>query len=393
MEPTQALEGIRVLDLSDEYSHYAGKLFADLGAEVLLIEKPGGSALRHRPPFLDRIPGRRSAAFESFNTGKRSRVIDLDSPDGWHDFECLVREADLIIEDWPNDVAGRRGLSIDALAVLNPQVVLATLTPFGRTGPYANYAASDLTVLALGGFLTMVGYPDLPPHQLPQRQAIAIGSMFLAVGAMMALFAAQRDKLGQHVDVSMQECVTMATENAVQTFDLTGSVRKRFAGSQRHAGTGLFEVADGYVYLFAGGMAARRFWANIVTWLADEGEPGASALADDRWTDLSFMSSEEAKAEFNAIFAPFVRKRTKAEIYQQGRDRQVPVCPVSSPRDIAENRQMAYRGFFQQVDIAGGTFRIPGVPFIMSETPGQVSAAPELNDAGLDYQTQRRAAS
>jgi benzylsuccinate CoA-transferase BbsE subunit len=248
---------------------------------------------------------------------------------------------------------------------------MLSITPFGQSGPYADHASDDLTLLALSGFLNMMGYPDGPPTQAHGEQAYAMGCMFGAVGAMMAVLHAQATGEGQHVDVAIQEAAAMAMENAAQFYELEGKVRRRFAGEQRHPGTGLFECSDGYIYLFAGGMAAARFWSNLVNWVNDEGVPGAAGLRGPEWSDLRYLDTEDSKQVFAEIVAPFMRARSKEVLYREGQARRVPLCPVSSPADILASRQLRARHFFTTATHrpSGRRFEVPGAPYRLSATP------------------------
>ena len=371
-----ALAGLKVLDLSQRYAHYCGKLFADMGADVILVEKPGsGSALRAEAPFIaDRHDPEFSIPFFYFNTSKRGITLDLEQDEGRELFRTLARDCDLVIEDGVPGALDALGLSYPSLAAIRPEIVVTSITPFGQTGPYARYAADDLTLLAMGGFLHMMGYPDAAPTQAYGNQAYAMGNMFGAVGSMMAVLGAQTSGEGQHVDIAIQECVAMALENAAQFYDLEKRVRTRFAGSQRLAGTGIFECADGSVYIFAGGMAAIRFWGNLVQWMKDEQVPSYEALDGPEWSDMGFLNSERAKDRFAQMFSVVAAGKSKEALYREAQRRRVPLCPVSTVADVAQNRQLAYRGFFTRVPHAGTERELvmPGAPYQMSATPSTV---------------------
>lgn len=323
MAQTAALAGLKVLDLSQRYAHYCGKLFADMGADVILVEQPRtGCALRAEAPFIgDRHDPERSIPFFYFNTSKRGITLDLTHPEGRELFKDLARDCDLIIEDRAPGTLEALGFGYSAVAAIRPRIVVTSITPFGQTGPYAQYAADDLTLLAMGGFLHMMGYPDAAPTQAFGQQAYAMGNMFGAVGSMMAVLGAQTSGEGQHVDVSIQECVTMALENAAQFYDLEKRVRTRFAGSQRQAGTGIFECADGSVYIFAGGMAAIRFWGNLVQWMKDEQVPAHETLDRPEWSDMAFLNSDRAKDQFADMFSVVAKHKAKEALYLEAQRR------------------------------------------------------------------------
>lgn len=383
------LAGLRVLDLSSRYAYYCGRLFADLGADVVLVEPPvSGCELRTRSPFIGNGSGPDDGIpFFVQCANKRGVTLDLDRPEGAELFGKLAATADLVIEDGVPGAMAMRGLSHADLLREKSDLVLTSITPFGQTGPYADAPADDLTLLALGGFLAMMGYPDREPTQAYGQQAEAMGCMFGAVGAMMALLGSDGGGAGQHVDISIQECTVMALENAAQFYDLEKRVRSRSAGAQRQAGTGLFPCVDGYVYIFVGGMAALRFWPNFVTWMHDEGVDQDGQFADARWTDMAFLDSSEAKQLFSTLFSAFAASRTKAQLYHDGQARRVPICPVSTPSDLVANRQLEHRQFFTSLrhEPSQRDITIPGVPFRLSRTPGQVRRpAPRLGEHNVE---------
>jgi benzylsuccinate CoA-transferase BbsE subunit len=395
-----ALTGIRVLDLSGLAGQYCGKQFADLGADVILIEPVGGSPVRREGPFLDdRAHVEFSLQFAYFNAGKRGAAIDLDRPEGQHIARQLAEDADLIVESEKPGLMERRGLSFASLLASNPKLVMTSVTPFGQTGPYANYEAEDIVALALGGLLYLGGYPDTAPIAAYGNQAFLAAAQFASVASMMALLAA--DEGGRHVDVSIQECVTMGLETAIQYYDLEKTVRKRASGEQIMAGVGVFACADGQIYLMAGGIASTGFWENLVNWLVDEAVGGARQLLEPAWKNHDYLSTPEAKTIFRKLFAPFAERHTKTYLYQKGQSRRIPICPINTPRDILTSRQLEYRSFFvsQKHTPSGRLLTVPGAPYQLQETPWRQSRpAPRLGEhtseilVGLGYDAAARAA-
>ena len=383
-----ALEGLRVLDLSGPLGNYAGKLFGDLGADVVLVEPPQGSGLRHQPPFLDDRPGLESSlAFAYHNTSKRGITLDLDRPEDQSRLRRLVKSADVLIETERPGVMNGRGLGYEALSALRPSLVMLSITPFGQTGPYAQYQAEDIVALALGGMLSLGGYPDTAPMSVHGDQAILCASMYGAVAASICLWNAETTGQGEHIDVSMQESVVMALENAVQFYDLEKTVRRRWAGEQRFAGTGVYACRDGYVFLMAGGIGANRFWDRTLQWFADERMVGVERLHGPEWQTVEHLQSDEAKRIFNEVYGPWAMQRSKAELYHGGQARKIPIAPVSSPADIVENRQLQSRGHFVDVPHGMGarTLRMPGAPYQLSATPWRVQRpAPKLGEHDLE---------
>lgn len=378
------LQGVRVLDLTGPAGNYCGKLFGDLDADVILVEPPGGSELRREGPFIgDSAHLEASLAFAYHNTSKRGLVLDLDHEEGQAVLRELASSASLmLVTARPADMA-RRGLDYAALCERNPALVYVSITPFGLSGPYADYVAEDIVAMALGGMLYLAGYPDGPPLAAHGKLAYAAASLFAAVAGLAALLSAEETGEGELVDVSIQECVVMGMENAAQFYDLEGTVRKRYAGEQRQAGAGVYHCKDGMFYMLAGGVASNRFWSNFVEWLMEEGVPGAEELTAPRWNDMAYLTSKEAKTRFAAVFNLFARTKTKLELYAVGQQRRIPICPVATPADIMQSRQLRHREFFVKPEhiLAREPITMPGAPYRFSATPWRLQRrAPMLGE-------------
>jgi benzylsuccinate CoA-transferase BbsE subunit len=380
----RALDGLRVLEIASPLTAYCGKMFADLGADVVLIEPPGGCRLRRERPFIEDNPGlETSLVFAYHNTSKRGITLNLAAEEGCALFRKLAGAADLVLEAEKPGVMAQRGLDHAALARTNPRLVMASISAFGQTGPYAQFEAEDLVGLAMGGLLYLGGYPDASPIRAYGGQAFLGASMYAAVGAMLALTEVESTGEGQQVDVSMQECMVMAMENAVQFFDLEGTVRKRYAGIQRFAGTGVFECRDGYIYMMAGGIGANKFWSYSLQWLLDEKVPGAERLTGERWNDIDYLLTDEAKRIFAEVFAPWAKTRTKSELYHEGQRRHIPLAPINTPADILRSEQLAHREYFVRVPHPQRVepLLMPGAPYRLARTPWRIARpAPRLGE-------------
>jgi benzylsuccinate CoA-transferase BbsE subunit len=381
---TSALAGLRVLDLSGPLGNYCGKLFGDLGADVILVEPPGGTQLRFEGPFIhDKVDIEGSLAFTYANTSKRSLTLDIEDGADRAVLLRLAETADLIIETYRPGTLDALGLDYATLASANPKIVVTSITPFGQTGPYAQYQANDLVGLALGGLLYLGGYPDTAPITTYGNQAYAAANLYGAVASMMALLASEQTGAGEHVDVSMQESVVMALETAAQFYDLEGSVKKRWGGKQRHAGTGVFPCRDGYIYFMAGGVGGNRFWRLSCDWFEEEAVPGSEQFRDERWLTHEFLGTDEAKQIFHDVFVPYAAQFTMEELYRKGQDKHVPIAPVSTPADLLKNPQLRHRGFFTEMKhfLLSEPFLAPGAPYQFSRTPWAMSRpAPRLGE-------------
>lgn len=379
---TAALEGLRVLDLSGAMGNYAGKLFADLGADVVLVEPPGGSELRREPPFIADVPGtERSLNFAYQNTSKRGICVNLATASGQRLLRDLAATADLVIETAQPGWMAARGMGYEDLSRVRPQIVVASITPFGQTGPYARMLATDLVGLATGGLLYMGGYRDAAPTQAHGEQAMKCAAMYGAVAAMLAVTEADMTGHGQHVDISMQESVTLALENAAQTYDLEGVVRRRPLGDQRFAGYGLFECKDGYIFLGSRGIGNSPAWTRSLQWFKDEGMAGVDRLYGAEWSDLDYLKSDEAREVFGELFMRWSRGHTKAWLYSEGQKRLIPLAPVSTPADLLDNPQLEARGHFVEFahPLLKQAARMPGAPYVLAHTPWRIRCpAPTL---------------
>lgn len=396
-----ALQGLRVLDLCTHATQYCGKLLAQLGAEVILVEPPAGSETRRTGPFIGDEPHtERSLSYAYLNQGKKGICLDAAKPQGRDLAMLLVRTADIVIEDWGAGALERCGLGYANLCAARPGVILTRISPYGQTGPYAAYSGDDLTALAMGGLLYLGGYPDTEPLAVYGQQAYLAAAQFAAVGSLIALWECEtKSGQGQQVDVSIQECVSMALENAAQFVDLEDTVRRRNGGLQRQAGTGVFPCRDGLVYLMAGGIAGNRFWGATAKWLQEAAAPGAASLLEPQWQDPAYLASDDAKDSFERIFLPYAATRTKAELYAEGQLRRIPICPVSTSADLLANPQLRHRHFFQTAEhpYTGASFTVPGAPYRLTETPWRLGVpAPRLgehtasilNELGIEFMDQ-----
>lgn len=378
-KPPSALSGLCVLDLAGPFGNYCGKLFADLGAETILVEPPEGAATRHEAPFAEGVAHpEASLRFAYENTSKRSVVLDLSSGNGRSALMALAAQADLLIEGFGAGGLERLGLAPAELRATNPALVVVRISPYGQTGPFAQWKADDNTLMAMGGMMSLAGYPDAAPLASGGMLAINAANLQAAVGAMVAVTAAELTGQGQDVDLSIQETVVLGLENAVQFWDMEGTLRRRYAGEQRQAGSGLFRCADGRVYLMAGGVAQSQFWHNTVNWLEESGSVDVTPLKESRWVDITYLRTAEAKAIFRTIFETFAASLTMATLYEQAQAHRVPLCPVNRPADLLQNRQLAHRDFFvrQKEAVPGRDLVLPGAPYRLGVTPWRLGARP-----------------
>lgn len=362
--------GLKVIDFTGELGPYAAKLFANLGADVIHIEPPGGDPLRRVGPFFGNRPGpERSLPYLYYNGGKRSLVVDLDHQEGRQVLRRLCAQADLFIESCAPGYLDGIGLSYDGLSHDNPRLVQTSITLFGHSGPLSGAPGSELTCAALSGFLYLAGVDNDKPVRAPDNQTYRMAEAYGAVGSAIALFHARRTGQGQRVDVPCIEAGAMALENAAQFWDLEGKIRR---GRGREAGTAtIHRCADGYIALVAIMGKNKVMWDPFVNWMAKEGVEGWQVFDDAKWIDPAYRSSSEGYATFCRIFERYTAKYPKSYLYEVGQQYKVAVTPVSDGKDLLENPQLRYRDYWQTLtnDTLGGVVTYPGAPYEFGELP------------------------
>ncbi len=216
------LEGIRVLDLTDEKGLLCGKVLGDFGADVIKIEKPGGDPARNIGPFYKDIPDPEKSLFWfATNTSKRGITLNIESADGQELFKRLAEKADIVVESFEPGYMDCLGLGYADLKAIKPDIIFTSITPFGQTGPYAHYQATDLIGAAMGGMARILGDLGRPPVRMgADPQSYFHAGLQGALGSMMAYYHREMTGVGQHVDVSMQDAVELTLMNAVEIFDI-----------------------------------------------------------------------------------------------------------------------------------------------------------------------------
>ena len=257
-----ALEGVRIMDASGPIGHYAGRLLADLGADVIKVEPPDGDPARRWAPLLPGVAEPESGLqFLLLNANKRGVTLDLTTPRGRELYLELAKTADVVMDSFSAAEAARLGLTTADLTAVKPELIHTSVTGWGLTGPRANWAYADIVGCAMSGVMQLAGEADGSPEQLPDMQGYHCASIDAAAGTMGALLYQQATGQGQRVEVAMQEALSMAQETAMMQADILGTNRERGVPLRGVSipGTGLYETADGHVYLMASGVAGTGF--------------------------------------------------------------------------------------------------------------------------------------
>ncbi len=389
-----ALTGIRVLDLTENYAAYAGRLLADLGADVIRVEGPTGSPVRALEPrrvASDEFPASYAHAF--LDAGKRSVVIDLTHPSGRNRFGQLAATSDVVIHT-PSETDV---IEPAHLRVANPKLVVASVTPFGLEGPRAKDSAGDLGLLAAGGLLSLGGYADSEPVAIAGAQAQLASGIFTAVAVLAALCSREQTGEGAWLDISGQECVAFALEDAVPEWYIAGRRRRRLGDTAREAGSGIYPCRDGYISMLAGRLGTAKAFAALTRWVAESGSEGAAALLEPRWQDFRYRQSPEGGTRCSDIVGACCRTRGKQELYREGQARQIAIAPVNTIADLLEDAQLSANSYFrsQHDPVSRRDLLFPGAPYRLSRTPADIrSPAPALgahDHGGESVETVHRA--
>jgi crotonobetainyl-CoA:carnitine CoA-transferase CaiB-like acyl-CoA transferase len=378
---TEKTEGLlspyRVLDLCDEKGLFCGKLMGDMGADVIKIEVPGGDPVREKGPFYkDEADAEKSLYWFSLNTSKRGITLDITKPEGADIFRQLVKTADFVIESFQPGFMAGLGLGYEDLEKINPEVILVSITPFGQTGPYRDWKGPDMVMWALGAgpFMRTFDSADRPPFRVSHHpQTYFHAGTEAVVGAMAALNYRARSGEGQHVDVSIQECVSW---HPLGDYDLNKRVMKRGQVLNPLKVTHIWPCKDGYVmWRYTGGPAARRHSTPLANWIIEEGF-GDDWFKDFDWENFNhFTSTQDVVDHMERLTKDFFMAKTKAELMEGAIKYRIMLYPISNTADLLESPQLASRGFWTDVEHPelNDTIRYPGKWANNSETPPQIS--------------------
>ena len=388
--PGGPLSGYRVVDVADEKGQLCARLLGELGADVIKVEPRAGDRTRGNGPFFRDEEGRESSLWWwAMNAGKRSVTCELRLEAGRELFHRLVAGADAVIETSAPGAARDIGADPRTLAKVNPGAVVVSITNFGRTGPSRNLPATDIVGSAMGGHMYLNGSAEQGPVRTTVPQAYAQVNLQAAVGAVIALYArGANGGLGQHVDVSMQEAMANAMDNAQQTWDILG-INNHGPGSGRMVSGRegpryIYEAADGWVAALSFGGLMGPAAGAIIDWLDETGEAGP--LTAPGWRErLEVVQPLEADEQdlLVGLMERFCRTRRKDDLVREAQARGAGWAPVYSPREIVESDQLAARDYWVQVrhEDIGETFVYPGAPFKLSGTPWkQRGRAPHLGE-------------
>jgi CoA:oxalate CoA-transferase len=361
----QALDDVRIVDLTRVIAGpYATTLLGDMGAQIIKVELPGrGDDARYGYPAVDGVP----IVFLALNRNKKGITLDVRKPQGAELFRRLVRDADVVVENFAAGTMDKWGLGYEALAKINPRLIYATLSGFGQTGPYAQRTSYDIIAQAMGGLMAMTGFPDGPPTRGGGALGDFIGGVFTATGILTALHYRDRTGRGQLVDVSNMDAVFSMVDNWATVHGMTGRLPERVGN--RHPFTApydCFKAADGYVVIGVGNSLLFR------TLMVAIGKP---ELAQDR-RFKSAPARLERHDEVNALVGDWVKDRTVDEVMEilGPNGANIPCAPVMTMDRLMTDPQIRAREMVVNLPHASlGQIPVSGVPFKLSESPGQLA--------------------
>jgi len=375
------LKGFRVIDLAGEPGAQAGRILSDLGAEVVMVEPPGGSPARSVPPLVAGPDGEViSAHFVYMAAGKRSVTLDLAGDEGYGLFRDLVAVSDVVLVTAGTDELRERRLDYESLRRLNEGIVYASVTAFGSSGPRRSWRGSDLVAWASSGIMVSIGDEDRRPVAPGGGLAYAAGSLNAVAATVLALRSRARTGRGQQIDISLQEAVLSVTMDTGPFFPLEGGSQAR-VGARRGPAQGHFPARDGFVELLP---YMPGQWDSLAEWISED-------LGIHEATMDVFKGSIMARAPFGELINGWVEqlssRYTKQEFFVEAQRRGIPCGPVNEPVDLLSDPQLEAVGGWVEQDLGGlGSLRWPRPPLRFSGEgmgTGAVPAVGEHNDAVL----------
>jgi crotonobetainyl-CoA:carnitine CoA-transferase CaiB-like acyl-CoA transferase len=371
-EAPGALAGLRVIDLTTGSFGYSGRLLAGLGADVIKVEAPDGDPVRGWPPFAGDEPHpERSARHLHLNAGKRSITLDLDVDEGRSLLRRLVRECDVLVENFEPGYLGSRGLAYDDLVVERPDLVMVSITHFGQDGPYAHYRGAEIVSAALGGYLKLTGDPDREPVKPYDDLVVQHAALHAAMAVMTGLTHRDATGEGDHFDVAVIDASLFLMGGPVQTHHASGQVAVRNgARLLRRDPTSLYPSTirpckDGYVHAHL-----NYRYPDLMAVLMQD--PAIDELLDTPMANADAIDERMDR---------WLAKYDKFEVVRLAQELRVPFTEVLTPDELLRDEHLEQRGFFVEVEHpVVGTVRQPAGAALMTATPWRTRRAPLLGE-------------
>jgi crotonobetainyl-CoA:carnitine CoA-transferase CaiB-like acyl-CoA transferase len=392
------LKGFRMLDLTDEKGALCGKIFADMGANVIKVEPRQGCNTRAIPPFLDDVPGPdRSFYAIAYHAGKQSVTLNLDSVEGRELFLDLAKVADFLVESFPLGHLDQLGLGYEKLSELNARLIYTSITPFGDRGPGKDYKAADIVTWASGGMMYLMGEEGKPPLEMSMPQAGLHAGAEAAVSSLIAHYPREIDGIGQRIVVNMQACVVSTLMNEQAMPLLHGDYLRRsgiFTGAIGGRRKTVFRCKDGFISGLLAGGAYLPSTNALIEWMKEENaapswltqQGGLKSLTPSGFMNATDADLRELEMAEDAL-ERFLMTKTKKDIWQNILRRRILAAPVATVADIADDPQLAARDYFTDVTVPHlrREFRMPGAFAKLSATPiGPAGGPPQIGQHNQD---------
>lgn len=347
------LAGIRAVDLCDAKGAFCTKLLADLGAEVIKVQRPGQDL------ETDRLPKNQTGQDPAFfyqNTNKLAITLDYLHADGRDLLLNLIEKSDIVVESFAPGYLESIGLGFNTLRKHRRDLIMASITWFGQTGPRKEDAACDLTIAAASGQAHVTGSPGLPPLAPFGQQSHNIGSLYAAVGILLALQGRRRSNRGSHIDISLQEAAASTLDHVWPRYFHNSQVAQRSGGRHWDALFHILPCRDGFIHL-----TTFLLWPTLVDWL--DGDGMAEDLIEAKWRSENYR--RDHAAHVIAVLAKWTRNHTVDELFHLGQLMGFPWAPVCAPDQVPTSEQLQSRKFFRQIPVQDKSlaYTYPGVPY------------------------------
>ncbi len=353
---TRMLDGRRALDLTDEKGFLCGKILAELGVDVIKVEKPEGDFSRNIGPFWrDQEDPEKSLYWFAYNSSKRGITLDLEKEDGKKLFRDLVQTADFVIESFAPGCLDKLGFGYPELCQIKKDIILTSITPFGQKGPYRDYQAVDLTVMGMAGELFLTGDSDRRPLNIRMPQACLHAGADAAVGSMLAYHHRRKTGEGQHVDVSMQQSAAWFLAQTLPHWELdklilgrVGTFRTTSRGTKQRQ---VWPCKDGFIFFFMiGGQQGAKTCRQLVKWMNELGMANEFLLSFE-WERFDMATgTQEIIDRISQPIQEFFLTRTKKESLDAAISRNISICPLMDMADLINDSNLAERGFWTPVE-------------------------------------------
>jgi crotonobetainyl-CoA:carnitine CoA-transferase CaiB-like acyl-CoA transferase len=351
------LTEIEVLELADERAGFCTRILALMGARVIKIEPPGGGPARRRGPFIEDIRNsKKSLTFSYQNTNKLGITLDLSQPQGQKLFRKLVRKADVFVETFSPDAIKKFSCAYEELNNVNPRLIHASVSGFGGQGPRSHYQSCALVAAAYSGSMSINGSPETSPLKPGGEQSHFAGSLFAALGILLALRQRRKTGRGEHIDLSLHEAMTATLEHVMIRYFHDQITAKRQGSHPGDNGFSILPCRDGFIQI-----TVFQQWETLVGWLAADGMAGD--LEEDRWQDETYRRLHAE--HITDVIREWTQSHSVRDLFEKGQLMGFPWAPVQSPMEVLENPQLQARDFFIPLydEATGKTMSCPGLPF------------------------------